>query len=322
MTWQAHAHHSVGVFYDAASSSEMAGTIIDIAWVNPHIRFTLESLGDDGVPVVWAIESGSVNMLERNGIRRDQLAVGADVIVVGRPSRLGRQAIYATSIRTPEGTVALQGLFGEAQAASAGLLADSQTVGTGRAALFRVWTKGRAYGDPANDSPTGLDLPYTPAALAGQARFDPLTDDTALACIPQGMPGIMDNPFPIELVERDGGILLRTEEWDIERAIHMTGAADPATEPATPLGYSVGRWDGDTLIVATTRIDWPYFDDAGTPQSADVETVERFSLSDGGRRLDYAITVTDPATFTAPVTLDGHWVWVPGQVIKPYNCTR
>ncbi|HSG63590.1 MAG TPA: DUF6152 family protein [Gammaproteobacteria bacterium] len=320
----AHAHHSVGVFYDAASSSELTGTITEIAWVNPHIRFTLESVDVGGAPVVWAIESGSVNMLERNGIRRDQLAVGSEVVVVGRPSRLGRQAVYATSIRTPEGgTVALQGSFGESEAASAGRLASPQpTAGSGRDAFFRVWTKGRAYGDPANDSPTGLALPYTPAALAAQARFDPLTDDTALACIPQGMPGIMDNPFPIELVARDGNILLRAEEWDIERTIHLTDAADPAAQPATPLGYSVGRWDGETLVVETTRIDWPYFDDTGTPQSAAVETLERFSLSAGGARLDYTITVTDPETFIEPVTLDGYWVWVPGERIKPYNCTR
>jgi hypothetical protein len=69
------------------------------------------------------------------------------------------------------------------------------------------------------------------------------------------------------------------------------------------------------------NIDWPFFDDIGTPQSEDVETVERFTLSADERRLDYTLTVTDPGTFTAPFTLDGHWNWVPGEVIKPYNCS-
>lgn len=318
----AYAHHSVGVFYESESSSELSGTVTSVNWINPHIRFTLESVSDDNATEAWTVESGSVNMLERNGIRRDQIKVGAEITVVGRPSRLGRQAVYATSISTPAGgTVALQGQFGEQQAAAAGLLVAGRAAGDSQpGGMFRIWTKGRAYGDEANDIATGLALPYTPTALAARDRYDPITEDTALSCIPQGMPGAMDNPFPIELVEQDGDIVLRLEEWDNLRTIHMSGGVNPQAQPATPLGYSVGRWEDGTLVVTTTRIDWPFFDDVGTPQSADIETVERFSLSADETRLNYTIAVTDPTTFTGPVTLDGYWVWVPGQEIKPYNC--
>ena len=323
VSWAAKAHHSVGVFYESDASSQISGTITRVDWVNPHIRFTLESLNEENESEVWAVESGSVNMLERNGIRRDQLQVGSEVTVVGRPSRLGRQAVYATSITAPDGgTVSFQGLFGEPEAVAAGLFIEpNAAVASGPKGIFRVWTKGRAYGDEANDLSTGLALPYTPAAQAARDRFDPLTDDTALRCIAQGMPGIMDNPFPVEFVARDGDILLRVEEWNVERTIHMSRGDDPETQPTTALGYSVGHWEEETLVVATTRIDWPFFDDVGTPQSANIETLERFSLSADQSRLNYKITATDPATFTEPVTLDGYWVWVPGQEIKPYDCT-
>jgi hypothetical protein len=323
VSFGATAHHSVGVFYASESASEISGTITSVAWFNPHIRFTLRSVNSDNEPEIWAVESGSVNMLERNGIGREQLALGSEVTVVGRGSRLGRQAIYATSISKANGTtVALQGRFGEPEAVSAGLLAPGRVaVGAEPNGIFRVWTRGRAYGDAANDIPTGLELPYTAAARAARERYDPLTDDTALACIPQGMPGIMDNPFPIEFVAREGDLLLRLEEWDLERAIHMTPGEDPAAQPATPLGYSVGRWEDDTLVVATTRIDWPFFDDVGTPQSSAISTVEQFVLSADQTRLSYIITAIDPATFTEPVTVGGYWVWVPGQEIRPYNCT-
>jgi len=130
----------------------------------------------------------------------------------------------------------------------------------------------------------------------------------------------MDNPFPLEFVERANDIVLRLEEWDTVRTIHMGGNADPAAQPATPLGYAVGRWENGALIVATSRIDWPYFDDVGTPQSADVRTLERFWLDDDGSRLNYSITITDSTTFTGPVSFTGYWVWAPGQEIKPYNC--
>ncbi len=316
-----HGHHSVAVFYEVEASSEVRGTITNLRWINPHIQFTLESVGADGEPETWAVEAGSVNSLERNGIRREQLEIGAQVTVVGRPSRLGRAAMYAASISVPGGeTVVMQGVFAEQQAAAAGLLADAAAVSE-NASIFRVWLRGRSFGDSVNDLPFGFDLPYTAEAVAARQSYDPLTDDTALECIPQGMPGIMDNPFPIELYEQDGDIILRLEEWDTIRRIHMADGADPATQPATPLGYSVGRWEDETLVVETTRIDWPFFDDVGTPQSEEVETVERFWLNDDRTRLNYTITLTDPVTFSEPVTFDGYWAWAPGQEIKPFNCT-
>lgn len=316
----AHAHHSVSTFYEVEASSEISGTITNLRWINPHIRFTLESVNENNEIETWTVEAGSVNSLERNGIQRSQLDVGSEVTVVGRPSRLGQPALYAAAIRIPNGeTVVLQGSFGEQQAAAAGLLAASAAASE-NASIYRVWLRGRAYGDSVNDLPYGFDLPYTASAVAARVNYDPLTDDTALECIPQGMPGIMDNPFPIEFSEDGDDIVLRLEEWDTVRPIHMTAGADPASQPATPLGYSVGRWEGETLVVETTRIDWPFFDDVGTPQSSEVETEERFWLSDDRTRLNYTLEVTDAVTFLEPVTLEGYWVWAPGQEIKPFNC--
>ena len=141
MTRGAYAHHSVGVFYESDSSSEISGTITSVGWINPHIRFTLESVNDDNEREVWAVESGSVNMLERNGVGREQLVVGTRITVIGRPPRHGLQSVYATSVRTPDGrTVALQGLFGEPEAAAAGLLVEPQ---------------GPAASDPATASSAG-----------------------------------------------------------------------------------------------------------------------------------------------------------------------
>ncbi len=95
------------------------------------------------------------------------------------------------------------------------------------------------------------------------------------------------------------------------------GADDP---PATPLGHSVGRWDGRTLVVQTTRIDRPYFDDSGIPQSESVETTERFALSQDETELRYETMVDDPEVFTEQITGTGAWRWTPGQEVQPYNC--
>ena len=94
----------------------------------------------------------------------------------------------------------------------------------------------------------------------------------------------------------------------------------PEDAPSSPLGYSIGRWEGETLIVETAQIDFPYLDDAGTPMSADVEMAERFTLSENGTRLDYEVTVTDPLNLAEPAVEDAAWRWVPGTEISPYEC--
>ena len=99
---------------------------------------------------------------------------------------------------------------------------------------------------------------------------------------------------------------------------------DAATDDIAPtlLGYSTGSWDGDDLMVETRSVDWYHFNSNGIPQSSQARFEERFSLSDDGANLDYTITVTDPETFTAPVTMSKQWVWRPGETVKPYECTN
>jgi hypothetical protein len=135
------------------------------------------------------------------------------------------------------------------------------------------------------------------------------------------MPNAILNPYPIEFIDDGETISLRIEEWDAVRAIHMNGEADALNQTPSPLGYSVGRWEGRTLVISTTQIDWPFLDDKGAPQSEDVEIVERFTLSEDETRIDHEIVVTDPQYLAEPAIWDAFWVWKPGVRIRPFECT-
>jgi len=100
----------------------------------------------------------------------------------------------------------------------------------------------------------------------------------------------------------------------------MKGGAAPAA--ASLLGYSQGRWDGNTLVVTTSRIAWPYFDPSGVPQSGSSSIVERYTATPDGTGLTLAMTVTDPDTFTQPIELSRTWVWRRGETVKPYACVE
>jgi hypothetical protein len=114
---------------------------------------------------------------------------------------------------------------------------------------------------------------------------------------------------------------MHLELSDGMRIIHMNEDTIPNDVEPTSLGYSIGRWDGDVLVVETSRINYPYFDDLGTPQSGDLVFTERYTLSENDTRLDWVATAVDPEVFTESVNLSGYLVWVPGEEVKPFDCT-
>lgn len=179
--------------------------------------------------------------------------------------------------------------------------------------IFRVWSI--VSRDVAPD-----ELPLTQAAVEQAASFDELRDHPQRNCQPEGMPLVMDSFYPIEFTDHGDTISLRLERTDTTRTIHIRDGASSENQAPNRLGYSVGHWEGHTLVVTTDNIDFPYFDDDGTPQTESLVIVERFTMDDNRTTLQSTATATDPATFTAAVTILTNWRWVPGETIKPWNC--
>ena len=179
--------------------------------------------------------------------------------------------------------------------------------------IFRLWSMAYAL------ARTRETPPLTQQAAAVLASRDVL-NDTSRVCVPKGMTMTMMTPDPYEFINNGDTITIIGHEFRTERTIHMTNAGDPNAQPASHMGYSVGHWEGSTLVIETSRINWPFFQGNGIPQSEAVEVVERFTLSEDQIRLDYEAIVTDPATFTTgSATLNNHWVAL-GETAEPYEC--
>ena len=132
------------------------------------------------------------------------------------------------------------------------------------------------------------------------------------------MPGIIGNPYPRDFIDQGDTIVMRLEEYDTVRRIHLTSTESGAPEPS-PVGYSVGHWVEGTLVVTTTNISNGVFS-LGIPLSEDLKVVEYYTPSTDGSRLDYRMTVTDPAVFLEPVELETFWIYLPGVTVEPYEC--
>ena len=315
------AHHAFAGVYEMDAVTEIEGEVTEVLWRNPHVRFSVRT--PDGA--VWDVETNSVSIIRRMDVSPELLNVGDTIRVAGFPERRGRTAMWTNHILLADGRelVTRPGVephwLGEALGSSEVWLADG-TDARGTAAesrgIFRVWsTHFNAVGRSLFDG----NYPLTDAAAALRAAYDPVRDNPTPGCTPKGMPWIMSQPYPMELVRAGEHIELRMEEFDLVRVIDMRG--DATTDaPPTLLGHSAGRWEGEVLVVETRNISWRFFDSRGTRHSEALALVERFALSEDGSELNYTLTATDPATFTEPVTLDKQWVWRPGEVVRPFDC--
>ena len=315
----ASAHHSIAVTFNLEEIVEIEGEITRILWRNPHVRLNVRTVDEDGRAADWWMEGGAVSRLARWGVEEGTVASGDMVRLAGFPSRRRAYEMFGLNLLLPDGREIMMDHRSSPRWRDDAI--GGQLLSTGAASaslgLFRVWTSdGQSY-DIGTD-----DFPLTDSARAARDAFNPVQNNPLYGCLPKGMPTIMQQPFPIEFVDLGDEIHLRIEEYDLLRVIHMDEAPEPSGAP-TILGDSVGRWEGDTLVVTTTNIDWPFsFGQIGIPQSDAAELVERFTVVNDGALLRYEVTSTDPATYTEPLTLTKDYFWVPGLAIRPYECTE
>jgi hypothetical protein len=312
----ANAHHAAAGIYDRNDIGEIQGEISSVFWRNPHVRLNVARIGESGEEEIWEIEFGSVNTVERLGVSRDNVNVGDQITVSGSRGRNGRHVMFAGSVMLSTGEeLPLQAPSALRYGITERALAESRNVDAAlRTDIFRVWLPGVR---PQTGEGT-TQYPLTDIGRAGQMGWD-AADDPALQCIPPGIPTAMDNPYPIEFIDHGDTIVMRLEEWDGIRTIFMTDRG--SREPEQPrMGYSVGRQEGNTLIVETTNIGWRYVDDLGTPMSEDAVILEQFTLTEDGTRLEWEAQITDPINFTEPVVMHAEWLWLPGKEIKPFDC--
>jgi Family of unknown function (DUF6152) len=308
------AHHSTAE-YDRSTLRELEGELTEVRWRNPHVMVKLRIQNAAGAAEDWELAGLPISLLEGAGLTGSlfSAAVGQRVKAAGWPSRT-RASMLVSNILLPSGDEALfypQSKLRWSTRQAGGQWARESVSGQQRD-LFRVWSVADlgAYVRMAQ----AVAVKLTPAA---QAKM--VTPPRLDVCRPQGMPGIMLNPLPIQFIDRGDHIDLRLASFGVLRTIDMTVRQDAASIPLSDLGHSAGRWVGDTLEVRTTRVGWPYVDDDGRPQSTNVEILERFAPAPDGKRVTYTQTVTDTASFVEPLT--AIWDVVDaGDTIEPVGC--
>ena len=147
-------------------------------------------------------------------------------------------------------------------------------------------------------------IPYTPDGLkkrqqnqAGWPKSDP-----EAKCYMAGLPRATYMPYPFQIVQGEKDILFIYEYAGANRSVHMTSHTEAPVD--SWMGWSNGRWDGDTLVIEVNGFnDLSWFDRAGNHHSDALTLTERYSLAPDGNHLNYEARIEDPKTFTRPWTI-------------------
>lgn len=196
-----------------------------------------------------------------------------------------------------------------------------------------VWTSYRS------DAPSGgipgfrpdpTDIPYT---AEGRARHDAYvaatrgTDESPGAyCVGYGMPEAMlrSGPYPMEIIQRPEQITVIYELHGETRRIYLDERGQhPENVFPERDGFSVGHWEGDTLIVDTSLLKDQV--DSRYPHSEQAQIHEEYTLEvepSGKRVLTAEMTMTDPVYLTEPYHQEKKWQAVPGGRLMTYECTE
>jgi hypothetical protein len=147
----------------------------------------------------------------------------------------------------------------------------------------------------------------------GQARFDAAkpqrgprgvpvaeTDDLVYQCFPPGTPRIYLHPFPLEIIQTPGRIVMLFEYDHLIRQIYTDGREHRSDLAPSWMGDSIGRWDGQTLVVDTVNFnDRTWLDRRAVPHSESLELIERMHINaDGLLQID--MRMEDPVALAAP----------------------
>jgi hypothetical protein len=141
-------------------------------------------------------------------------------------------------------------------------------------------------------------LRVRPQALAQARTYDPeIQRAFATTCQPPSVIHAMQGPFPIEIFQATELIVIRMEYYDLVRIVFLDRDDHPTQWPHSPVGHSIGRWDGDTLVVDTRFLSAATIFNNGLDHSSDVRLTERFRLSSDRSTLLVTQLFEDPQVF-------------------------
>ncbi|MGD8339809.1 MAG: DUF6152 family protein [Gammaproteobacteria bacterium] len=318
------AHHGFGRF-DPQGEFDVQGVLTGLDFVNPHSYVYFDAFGPDGEMIPMRCEMRAATVLRRSGWSPDMFEPGVVIRVVGNPHLDDPTSCYVETLtlgdtellryqqlsdatqefsanrpeRLASGELNISGDWAQEQ-----YLIARAPGGRGGGLVPKSMVEGIESGELTMDDvpPSGWGGQRVSFTEAGQAAADairaiPPSENLRAQCRITSI--LFDWVFdgPINRITQRGDTITFEYGRDLVRTVYLGMDEHPAAVAPSRAGHSIGRWDGDTLVVDTVGFE-PGILGGNVAHTADLHVVERFSLDTDTMSLRRDYMATDPANFT------------------------
>ena len=301
------AHHSPSA-YDTQKQIKVTGTVRVYSFKNPHIYLSVQVRNTDGSTSAMEVEAGPVSVLSPLGFKKDSVKVGEVVTITGNPARAnpGGSMLGVDLVKSDGSYFPLN--IGSRSVYTAKNEVASSIAGT----WFSPLTEFTAFFSGAQ----GWQV--TEKGRNAKGFLDKTT--THKDCVPIGVPALMFYPVATSIAIQRDQVVIKVDWMDAQRIIYLNGRKHPPATQTSLLGHSVGRWEGNILIVETTNFNEHPMGMALLPSSTQKRVTERFALTSDGKGLIYSGAVEDPVYLSRPVEWSAQWQYRPGMPHSNQKC--
>ncbi len=321
----AQAHHSSAPHFDRDIEITVEGIVTELKFVNPHayLYFDVEK---DGELIKWRCELSSATRLARFGWSADMFTVGQRITVNGAPARREDNVCFLNALTLDDGTVITRAR-GLSEAGPVATKAEPSQraerpayLENGQPNLEGAWVS-KSFGRNGE----GIRARYTAtdAGIAAVGVYEVEFDDPILRChIVNIFSGWNHDAHVNDIIQTDDTITVQFGFMDFVRTFHLGMADHPDNIEPSIGGHSIGRWDGDTLVVDTIGFAEGIMSRrTGMRYSDQMHAVERFHYEAARSYLVRDYTVTDPL-YLVGETSGQDFMAVSDKPYTPYDCVE
>lgn len=322
-----HAHHGNSSQFDQSISLEVSGVVTKIRFVNPHSYVYFDVTTDNGEIQNWRCEMQAATVLKRSGWSADMFPTGTRIRIEGAPARREPYGCYVETFNLDDGEEIQR--YQELEGAETIVSVDGRpvTLANGQPNISGDWAMPQRHGTirrPPESNPPGSGSPEYKVSAAGKAAvadFDLDRDNPRFHCKAVNIFADWTFDRHINRIEQsDSTITLTYGFMDIVRVIHLDLDAHPNGVMPSRAGHSIGKWEGNTLVVDTIGFLEGYLEGRdGIMHSTALHAVERFMLDPAAGSITRSYVAEDPLYLEAPIQKEDK-VYLSSIPFDPYNC--
>ncbi len=312
------AHHGFAAHFDPDDRIRLEGTVTGFEFINPHSFLHLEVVDDSGEKQDYVCDLQARTQMVRHGYDETLFTVGESIVVEGfRGRRNPYNCEFAVAyfsdgssymLRTPDSA--------RSQFAANEEIKDK----TGSAEdIFGTWIRVGMYGDESGRGPSSGYDSLTSAGQRAVAAFDPIRDNPVVHCRGGspvrnwGAPGLATRIY-----REEDDLMIYHESMDVYRRIHMNLDQPPQNTASSEMGFSMGHFENNTLVINTTHFVEGVINNADL-HSEQMTMVERLAVQEDSGRLLISWEIEDPVFYAETLT-GSQLLQSTTHEIQPYEC--